>query len=124
MHPNFGRPTGVQDVVNNVSMYDHNQLEIPDSFVALFIDPGRERPRATRAAITARYEFCEDLAHHLEDYARGQHHDLGLSEAEVLARVSLGLGVPESGVDAAEAGWVVQRLAELAGWPLAGSAAP
>ena len=97
-------------------MYDHNQLEIPDSFMALFIAPGRSKPSATRAFITARYELCEDLANHLEEYARGQHHDLGLSEVEVLQRCHAGLLSAGSGVDAAQAEWVVRRLAELAGW--------
>ena len=98
-------------------MYDHNQLEIPDSFVALFVEPGRERPNATRAAIGARYEFCEDLANHLYDYARAQHHDLGIAEGDVLERVWRGLEQPDAGVNAAEARWVVRRLAELEGWP-------
>ena len=97
-------------------MYDHNQLEVPDSFMALFIAAGRSRPSATRALITARYEFCEDLANHLEAYARGQHHDLGISEVEVLQRCHAGLLSASSGVNAAEAEWVVRRLAELAGW--------
>lgn len=98
-------------------MYDHNQTDVPDSFVALFIDPGRERPSATRAAITARYEFCEDLANHLFEYARAQHHDLGIDEGEVLKRVELGLLQPDAGLSAAEARWAVRRLAELEGWP-------
>ncbi len=98
-------------------MYDHNQLEIPDSFVALFIAPGREKPNASRAAVGARYEFCEDLANHLFEYARAQHHDLGITETDVLARVRLGLEQPDSGVNITEAGWVVRRLAELEGWP-------
>lgn len=98
-------------------MDDPNQLELPGSFVALFIDPGRQRPSATRAAITARYEFCEDLANHLVEYARAQHHDLGITEGHVLERVQLGLEQPLSGVNPVEARWVVRRLAELAGWP-------
>lgn len=98
-------------------MYDHNQLELPDSFVALFVDPGRIKPNATRAVISARYEFCEDLANHLYEYARAQHHDLGITEGDVLERVLLGLEQPASGVNAAEARWVVRRLAELEGWP-------
>ena len=98
-------------------MYDHNQLEIPDSFVALFVEPGRQKPNATRAAIGARYEFCEDLANHLYEYARAQHHDLGITKSDVLERVQLGLEQPDSGLNAAEARWVVRRLAELEGWP-------
>jgi hypothetical protein len=98
-------------------MYDHNQIEVPDSFVALFIDPGRQRPNASRAEVSARYEFCEDLANHLFEYARAQHHDLGIDEGEVLARVLLGLQQPDSSVSPAEARWVVRRLAELESWP-------
>lgn len=100
-------------------MYDHNQLEIPDAFAALYLSPGGHRPTATRAVVTARYEFCEDLANQLYEYARAQHHDLGISEGEVLARVALGLAQPASGVDPAEAQWVVRRLAELEDWPAA-----
>ena len=48
-------------------MYDHNQLEVPDSFMALFLVPGRLKPTATREHVTARYELCEDLASHLEE---------------------------------------------------------
>lgn len=98
-------------------MYDHNQLEIPDSFMALFVEAGRQKPNAARATISARYEFCEDLANHLFEYARAQHHDLGITEGDVLERVLLGLEQPASGVNVVEARWVVRRLAEIEGWP-------
>lgn len=97
-------------------MYDHNQLEIPDSFVALYLVGGRLKPAASRAGIGARYELCEDLAQHLYEYARAQHHDLGISEDEVLRRCRLGLLGEGSGWTEAEATWVVRRLAELEGW--------
>lgn len=100
-------------------MYDHNQLEIAASFLALHLTPGSSRPSATRALITARYEFCEDLANHLCEYARAQHHDLGIAEDEVLRRCHQGLRSESSGVDGREAVWVVRRLAELAGWECA-----
>ena len=101
-------------------MYDHNQLEIPDSFVALYLVAGRVKPSASRAEIAARYELCEDLATHLYEYARAQHHDLGISEDEVLRRCRLGLLADSSAWTEAEANWVVRRLAELEGWePLA-----
>lgn len=100
-------------------MYEQNQIEIANSFVALFIPPGRLRPTASRAEISARYEFCEDLASHLFEHARAQHYDHGVAEGEVLDRVLMGLSQPASGVDNAEAGWVVRRLAELEGWPWA-----
>lgn len=97
-------------------MYDHDQSTVPDSFVALYLAPGRLKPTATRAAITARYEFCEDLASHLVEYARAQHFDLGISEGDVLERCLQGLRAESSGVSEGEAVWVVRRLAELEGW--------
>ena len=99
-----------------IDMYDHNQLEIPDSFMALFLAPGRSKPSATRVFVSGRYELCEDLANHLDEYARAQHHDLGISAAEVLKRCHAGLLAAASGVNEAEAAWVVRRLAELEGW--------
>jgi hypothetical protein len=97
-------------------MYDHNQLELPDSFLALYLTPGHLKPTATRATITARYELCEDLASHLEAYAQARHHDLDIPQAEVLARCHQGLLSADSGVSVDEARWVILRLAELAGW--------
>lgn len=97
-------------------MYDHNQLEVPDSFLALYLAPGGHRITATREVVTARYEVCEDLANHLAEYARAQHHDLGLTEADVLSRCHRGLMAQASGIGAREAGWVVRRVAEIEGW--------
>ena len=98
-------------------MYDHNQLDVPDSFVALFSHRGRLEPGATREAVSRRYELCEDLAHRLVDYAHAQHHDAGFGQAEVLARCRRGLADAGSGFEPAEAEWVIRRLAELEGWP-------
>jgi hypothetical protein len=100
---------------------DDNQIVIPPSFIALFVPPGRSRPNAGHAEISARYEFCEDLANLLTETASLTLWQLGITEADVLQRVQRGLLTPESGVSAAEAQWVLQRLAELLGWaaPLA-----
>lgn len=103
-------------------MYDHNQLIVPDSFLALYITPGRLKPSESREFITERYELCEDLANHLVEYARAQHHDLGVSEDEVLRRCELGLHSAVSGLNGPEAVWVIRRLAELEGWQWAGPA--
>ena len=100
-------------------MYDHNQLEIPDSFMALYLVAGRLKPASTRAVIGARYEFCEDLANHLYEYARAQHFDLGISEADTLDRCHRGLLDESSGVNEAEATWVIRRLVELEDWQAA-----
>ena len=98
-------------------MDESSQLLIPDSFVALFVPPGRHKPTATRADIGARYELCEDLANHLVERARAQHFDLGIDAQDVLARCHQGLAAPGSGLVAAEAQLVTTRLAELSGWP-------
>ena len=97
-------------------MYDHNQLEVPESFMALFLVPGRLKPAASREHVTARYELCEDLANHLDAYAQAHHHDLGIAQSEVLRRCHEGLLAEASAVSAPEARWVIRRLAELAGW--------
>ncbi len=71
-----------------------------------------------------RYDLCEDLAQQLVDFAKNVHHDLGVSEDEVLARCRRGLLAQPAQVEIAEAGWVAQRLAELLYWPWHGPAEP
>ena len=94
----------------------HSQIEIPESFMALYLVAGRIKPTASRDVIAARYELCEDMANHLFEYARGRHFDLGISEDEVLTRCHRGLLSDGSGVSLDEATWVIRRLAELLGW--------
>lgn len=104
---------------------DHSsQITVPPSFVALFVAPGRTRPNAPRAEIMARYEFCEDLATLLTSPADTQHWANGVAEAVVLQRVHQGLQGGAAGVNDAEAGWVIRRLAELLGWPDPGPSDP
>ena len=105
-------------------MGDPNQLEIPASFLALFLLPGKVKPTQSRTFITERYELCEDLANHLCEYARAQHFDLGISEDEVLRRCHMGLLQESSGLSEAEANWVVRRLGELEGWAWHGPVTP
>ena len=97
-------------------MYDHYQIEIPESFLALFLVAGSIRPNATRLNIAARYELCEDLASQLSDYALTRHLDLGIDETEVLVRCHVGLAGGDSGVSPPEAVWIIRRLAELLDW--------
>jgi hypothetical protein len=97
-------------------MSDENQIEIPPSFVALYVPPGRIKPTEPRAVIAERYEFCDDLAQLMMETASNMLHGLGITEMDVIERCHRGLLTPESGVSEAEAGWVVRRLAELQGW--------
>lgn len=95
---------------------DDNQIEVPPSFIALFVAPGRIKPNASRAEIQARYEFCEDLASMLTETAQSRLWELGIAESDVLERIHAGLQGGQVDVSAAEAEWVTRRLAELLGW--------
>lgn len=98
-------------------MSDESQIVVPPSFIALFVLPGRIKPHAPRTEIAARYEFCEDLAQMLTEQAQDKRWQLGVTEDIVLERMLGGLQTEGSVVTAAEARWVVKRLAELLDWP-------
>jgi len=65
-------------------MYEEYQIEIPPSFMALFVDPGRSKPNAPRAEVAARYELCEDLANMLTETASNMIFSLGITERDVI----------------------------------------
>lgn len=98
-------------------MSDDNQIDIPQSFMALYLDPGRHKPNAPREVIAGRYELCDDLANMLTETAKTMLFSLGLSEDAVLQRCHLGLSVDDAVVSAPESVWVIRRLAELLDWP-------
>jgi hypothetical protein len=95
---------------------DDSQILIPDSFLALYVDAGRHRPRVPRDELAQRYELCEDMATMLVDTATTQQWQLGVAPEDVLERMLRGLESSEAGVRPDEARWVLRRLAELAGW--------
>ncbi len=97
-------------------MSDDQLTPLPESFLAL-AGSGRRLSRAELAEWRGRYELCEDLANHLVPSAQALLHDDGLAEEDVLWRCHQGLAQPASGLQPGEAGWVVQRLAELLHWP-------
>ena len=98
-------------------MDNDNQILVPDSFTALHATPGG-RPTLRRDELIARYELCEDMATALTEHCRTIHFRDGVDEAEVLRRCHLGLLAEPAVLSAAQAQWVVQRTAELLGWPL------
>ena len=97
-------------------MTDNQSIEIPPSFIALFVAPGRIKPSLSFEAMGARYELCEDLANLLTEHAKTVLFDLGILESDVLIRCEQGLLTEPAQVSATEARWVVRRLAELLGW--------
>jgi len=97
-------------------MSDDYQIDIPPSFFALYTNRRQQRLSEPVSVVRARYEVCEDLATHLTEHARILAHAEVPSENEVLQRIYTGLDLPESGLLANEARWVVLRLAELLGW--------
>lgn len=101
-------------------MSDESQIEVPPSFVALFVPPGRIKPTASREHIHQRYELCEDLASMFVDTAQTKLWELGITQADVLSRIHAGLLAGAGGVQTNEAQWVICRLAELLGWDASG----
>ncbi len=104
-------------------MDDSNQIEVPPSFLALFVSPYGQRLTEPVAVVRQRYELCEDLAQMLAEDASARLFKSGGTEREVLDRMRTALSEPGSAVQPMEASWVVTRLAELLGWPLPDPAA-
>lgn len=97
-------------------MSDDYQIDIAQSFISLFVEPGRTKPHLSRADIAQRYELCEDMATMLAPTAQELLHKLGVAESDVLERCLAGLTGEAAVVSQPEAVWVVRRLAELSGW--------
>jgi hypothetical protein len=98
-------------------MSDDYQIEIPPSFTALYTD-ARRRLTMKLAELRQRYDLCEDTAQQLVEPGRHIHFDIGLTEDEVFGHLHGGLTGADSGLTAAEAVWVIKRLAELLDWTL------
>ncbi len=97
-------------------MDDSSQIIIPPSFTALYVPPGKTRPTETHAHIAQRYELCEDMAHMLCESAAEQQFKTGAAPQALLAWMERGLLGEGAVLEAAEARWVVLRIAELLHW--------
>lgn len=93
-----------------------NQIEPPQSFMALYVKPGHTRPTAAQEVVLARYEQCEDMACILAEQAQTLAFKENLAEKEVLERCHQGLASKGTDFNASESRWVICRLAELMGW--------
>ena len=108
-------PSFMQLIVIRTMPID-NQIEPPQSFMTLYLTPGRDRPNAPQEVVLARYEQCEDMAGVLTEHAQTLVLKENITELEVLAKCYQGLLDDASDFNENEARWVIQRLAELLGW--------
>jgi hypothetical protein len=97
-------------------MPDMNQIEIPQSFMALFVTAGRRKPSASLEVVVGRYELCEDMACLLTEHAQTMLSNLSLTEEDVLLRCHDGLMAGASVFTEQESEWVIRRLGELLAW--------
>jgi len=98
-------------------MNEHSQILVPEAFADIYRSrPGSARLLLPLAEVAARHELCEDLAQAMTEPARTMLFGAHLAEDEVLRRCLAGLRAEGAGLAAAEAVWVVRRLAELLDW--------
>lgn len=101
--------------IESLAMDNTSQIQPPPSFAELF------RTRSGKLSVSidqvvTRYELCEDLSCHLVEQAQTLYHSGNSSEEQVLLGMHAGLASEGSVVSTPEAGWIVQRLAELLQW--------
>lgn len=99
-------------------MTEEFQIDIPPSFMALYVPPGKIKPTLGLREMAKRYELCEDLANLLTEKAATMQFTLGITEDLVLQQCELGLMAEPAVITPLEARWVVCRLAELLNWPM------
>ena len=86
----------------------------PPSFLALFSAPaGRALSADTVATLTERHDLCENLARQLAEIVRVPLQRDHLTLADMLPRCRQVVQDPDVGLSAAEAQWVLTRLAEV-----------
>jgi hypothetical protein len=93
-----------------------NQIEIPQSFMTLFVTPGRLKSNASLEVVVSRYELCEDMACMLTEHAQTMLFNLSLLEEDVLKCCRQRLKTDASAFTEQESDWVIRRLAELLAW--------
>jgi hypothetical protein len=95
-----------------------SQMFVPDSFVQIYVLPGRHKPSIPLVELANRYELCEDMAQMLMGQVSLQQFSLGITETLALDHCLKGLCDMPEVLSTQEAQWVVSRLAELLCWPL------
>ena len=98
-------------------MDESHQIDIPESFMALYMPPGKHKPTQPWREVLRRYELCEDLAQMLIEPTTSQQLQQDLPPQAALTHCLQGLRESPEVVNPDEAQWVVTRLAELLDWP-------
>ena len=104
--------------IDSHPMNSDNQIQIPQSFVSLYMAPHKTKPRIPWSDVMARYDLCEDLANMLTHTAGTLAFDLKVCDTAILDRCHSALQQSPAAVSPAEARWTIYRLAELMGWEL------
>ena len=94
-------------------MDNTSQIELPDTFMRLFLRPGQTKPKLGWEHVFERYELCEDMAVVLQHNAQRMLTEQFLSAEIVLQRCCSGLLAQSAPFTKPEAHWIVQRLGEL-----------
>ena len=97
-------------------MRDMNQIDIPQSFTALYVTAGHPKPSASLEVVLVRYELYKDKACMVTEHAQTMLSNLSLTEEDVLPRCCDGLMAGASAFTEQESDWVIRRLAELLAW--------
>ncbi|MBM3390170.1 MAG: ATPase with chaperone activity [Betaproteobacteria bacterium] len=90
-----------------------SQIQVPESYLALFQTGVGRRLTDPWHHILWRYESCEDLAQGLVPQARALVADLGVTAEAVAPKLAEGLHHPSVGLAPEEVQWVCTRLIEL-----------
>ena len=93
------------------------QIDIPSSFLQLYVPAGRSKPSAPWSQVLADYELCEDMAHMLAPTAADLQFKLGVTEHDVIDRCYQGLRTEPCVLTEDQSQWVMQRMAEILSWP-------
>ena len=99
-------------------MTEEFQIHIPDSFMTLYVPPGRIKPMLGQRDLATRYELCEDLALTLAPTASQMQLARDLHTSAVLAQCLQAITGEDAVLDLPEARWVMCRLAELLDWDM------
>lgn len=95
-------------------MYEIRQLEVPESFMALYSQNGRAFE--SREFVETRFEACDDLACRVGEVCMTLAFKADLDRETILQRCHAGLLQTPESVSSKEAGWVTGRVAEILQW--------